>query len=1660
MLCAVERGGEEFPVILTEVGFCLDCGGRKWHLHSWPLHTQGPVGLEALDAGCGVCGDASATWVTLWHGPTVVWLPAAQAGLPASVPAQAGSHTFVASAGSAAGSEFITVLLARPLPEANSIAVLLGTKDIRLLRCQAGGWAQEVPVHLKVESLDAWPLGPRGLIVVSVAAQIYNVDLGNAGASLVGHLLAGAKGGEPPPALAGASASTMRLLPHSGSGQVEALVAAAGRRPSAETPGSPLAAAAAPVTLRLWLLRGQEVQAFDELVLGVASQGSGSAGTAAPAPVALAVTASGRSLAVLLADGAVLAAVLAGAGGWRWNTGLRLAPQRASGLRLCAAAGLEEAAVLAEEEAAEVHCGAAQKLQAWDDDTVSLIFAGVRDMKSPQSADLVTLELPNLCLVVEEPYRTLCEPNATSMCIVGCGAAGSHLVFACRDTTRGGLWLCVLTRRLEEVGERMLVKVPNEAAVQRFRTLLSASDLPHFVGQVLSFDPFAGCCGRAKDAAVPDTSLCCEQLKRLLELARRRLECVLQSIAVQVLPRDDDVEEVTGADGWNLDIGNLVLENSTSGEVAHTPPSLARPQAADETGGDGWDLDLGDIAPDETGEGKQAVRCAAGQSYHPDAARVEELRGLLRRTEMQLGRLELFTRAQHEASGGKACGGLKWRNFRETSLGSLTQLGRQMAAEQCVAVLEALLADHRTGLTQHWRFILDALPETAMVASMSKILPAPPWSKAETVLRPEDGVVSWYLERVACVVDRTGLIGHAVDLLRYAIHAMTGGSWPAGCEGNDATSAAPCVARDLPAVLPATLRSQPEVRQLYGMFRLCMEYSKYCRSAVEDIYDSSIVAEEPVRRLEVLSFAAFSALEAGARAQLALRHVAPGTVAAAVREWALHVSVEHCGLDTVDEVAAAAVATSPLAEAADGASRQPVEEAIIQAVIGRVNSSGWDPTSFRMVVEVVAASSPMLPSTDRIIRSSSTMLEFILGALYSDDQRCRATDIFQSADEMYGYIPQKDAGISLQGEDAERWQVLQQQADELERHLNCVQVLIKYNIGLSLSFADLRRGCTNEPIALRYLWNLFRVLGAKYRPALFWRGFREEFLYLHKHAFAAVSAHTVLEMYVQVLVKQEHFDVLSASVSDWAASSGAFEVAGSLVKIAQELVNASPALRHADLEKARRVLRCVPQIDGELSGLAQAELDFIKACELLHDLVRRQPPRGLAHRWAEMTPGSAAGSPGIGAAWADGFRCDSPIQLRLQLHRPLDVIADLLQFNPPVLLESEDLHTFCALLGLAPSSLQWAEVMAMCGAANLLCGMRGEALSVTEKLLANAHPAAWKLAAALASSSESDAGMGSISTTIAPVQGADVSLDLLADAAKVCPVNELPTLLQAFNQGALGARLAPSEPPQYGTGIGPSGRGAPGCGSGQSAQDTTTKGERCRYRNGRQPSSLSLAAKLALGLGTFGREAPCTGASEAMWPPAAGVSPSALALRAARHVVATSGRGGPDAVGSLAVLVPWLVPTDALQLLEEVVNDPVAQLPWQLEVRRLLLSTCSVRDPAHVSTAWLPLRTALHQAKALALLRAALVAAAPQRCRVGGTGSQEAPAANSSPEPREQLPPAVRIDATVAPEAAYAAWLQALAASSPEASPLPRDFVRVAEALLLQQAASMNSGQS
>eukprot|EP00930_Biecheleria_cincta_P069376 TRINITY_DN57116_c0_g1_i1.p1 TRINITY_DN57116_c0_g1~~TRINITY_DN57116_c0_g1_i1.p1 ORF type:complete len:1773 (-),score=328.93 TRINITY_DN57116_c0_g1_i1:34-5352(-) len=1307
----------------------------SWSIRASRLPEVGPLGFQSLAAGCGISADEASRWVVVWCGHAVSWLPAPGGGVAGRIAGlDAGGHYFERHG---------PVKCARLIPEARSLVVLFEDGSRTIIRCQAGGLCTEInAMPLEVGIVDAWPIFRRGVALFSGAAGIRLATLADEGLNL-----APPEQDEEPLQV---FATTLRHSRTTDETRSESLAVLAGWNSSTGT------------VLRTWLLDDGKVLSSNQLLL-CRGQIDGQAGGRADATqrvVSLSVLSGCRSIAILFDDGRLMIVCRAETS-HELTLSCNMSGHHVAGLRLCASGGLD-VSLLQHDVEQEAPASRACSVVACGDETLALLFPTLihAGQDNPEcGAEVLALQLDansDLRPPQGEPISVLCAPGSNACCVAGFVSTGSALFSLVRKPLaddEGMLARHHILCSLHHAASQPLDST-SHGVLARYRQLLGMrqAGAERFAEAVLEFDPFP-CLSDPSKAG--NALFGCEQLRRLLGKAQSDIEAALSA--------------------------NGVVAASTSSSCLDVAVLDILP--ADDSG---WgSLDLEDLPP------VQNELSLPATSKPAESEAVSVFRQLHQRVVCQQGRLAVLQMLLAE-SGEASMIPLVWASFREMEAAALRALARQLAAEQRTAVLEALFSQQPQAFEVHWEAVLNALPETVEVQEVQKLLPG--LKQADSVLWVSDAGIDWYFTRARSVLERTGLCRLALDLLQRGICNALGVTVPVGKSGS-------CVA-DLPAASASMLQAMPNLPLLYGLFRLIAEFDRYSHVIYEEQLDNGWPRDEPPPQT-ALSLMEFCALTHGERACLALKRSRPGTVVADAQAWVEATCLEHCLGASASSGVIAAPAEHGFEAACLAAANpllQPVEEGLMQALLGRLTSSGWDPASFQVLAEVVVASSPGLPPENRLIKAPLRLLEFILSAVYGEDQRCHAVDIFGSVDTMYACIPKPNANISAS--QAAHWATMQQQADDLEKHLTCVELLVKHKINLALSFADLRRGCSNENMALHSLWNLFRVLGAKYRPALFWRNFKDELFYLHKHAFAAVSTNSVYDMYMRCLVEQEHFDVLTSVVESWTSSCGSNAVGSCLVNLAKELVNSSPALKHSALEKARRVLKCVTGAASESSKAATSELDFVKACELLHELVRRKPKR--SSQWVQSAVQAGLEDLRSGATFAhlsqdlrnikfsslahqasrvtlqvEAFCVETPVQLRLRLQKPLRVITNLLEFNPPVLLESEDLHKFCSLIGLVPTSESWAEVMALCGAAHLLCGDNDEALSITEKLLVNAHPGSWKLALALAAETKSvSPGTSNLSL--------DCTSALLADAAKVCPDEDLPRLLSFFSYGPPG----------------------------------------------------------------------------------------------------------------------------------------------------------------------------------------------------------------------------------------------------------------------------------
>ena len=187
--------------------------------------------------------------------------------------------------------------------------------------------------------------------------------------------------------------------------------------------------------------------------------------------------------------------------------------------------------------------------------------------------------------------------------------------------------------------------------VQEYRDVLGIVDLVPFTMRVLAYDPFA------ERGMGSEYSLACEQLSRLLCLARRRLDHVVNALTA---PPEDN--------GWDVELEAISEE--------------------EEKDNDGWDVDGWDM--DDAASPSLNVKPTLPRSTTrlgiSDPA-VQELNNLQGRVSQQLARLQVFRHIMGRP-GFEASHFMPWSSFREADTSSIRRVACRRAF--CCLSLDSL----------------------------------------------------------------------------------------------------------------------------------------------------------------------------------------------------------------------------------------------------------------------------------------------------------------------------------------------------------------------------------------------------------------------------------------------------------------------------------------------------------------------------------------------------------------------------------------------------------------------------------------------------------------------------------------------------------------------------------------------------------------------------------------------------------------------------------------------------------------------------------------------------------------------------------------------------------------------------------------------------------
>ena len=305
------------------------------------------------------------------------------------------------------------------------------------------------------------------------------------------------------------------------------------------------------------------------------------------------------------------------------------------------------------------------------------------------------------------------------------------------------------------------------------------------------------------------------------------------------------------------------------------------------------------------------------------------------------------------------------------------------------------------------------------------------------------------------------------------------------------------------------------------------------------------------------------------------------------------------------------------------------------------------------VLQVVRASDLRKPHTERIVKKSGVLCEFILNAVYGP-KYCQARKVEGLVSDLYESLPNPDAYVeSNAGLSREKWNQLHAQVDRMNMHLNCLPMFAKYQALPGISFHDMEKCKSDQELATRYVWALFRSAASQYRVTMYWHEFLDDALYIRNHAFQAFPRDQFFKMYVRAIAAQNHIELFAQVKKRWdeissldgvkskqktqseeeedgwgdsdesldfhdAAEKAAPKydpTAASVIgytEVARDFIDSAPSLSHSTLRVAQQLLLSVsaPQTaDGQTVGTTpeevQTELRLIQSSVLVDHLLSK-----------------------------------------------------------------------------------------------------------------------------------------------------------------------------------------------------------------------------------------------------------------------------------------------------------------------------------------------------------------------------------------------------------------------------------------------------------------------
>lgn len=262
-----------------------------------------------------------------------------------------------------------------------------------------------------------------------------------------------------------------------------------------------------------------------------------------------------------------------------------------------------------------------------------------------------------------------------------------------------------------------------------------------------------------------------------------------------------------------------------------------------------------------------------------------------------------------------------------------------------------------------------------------------------------------------------------------------------------------------------------------------------------------------------------------------------------------------------------------------------------------------DCVGLKLCEAIVTASNPLQPLDERVIKGGVRLLEIAIGCVYACTNTQNAIDsmwnIFQS-------LPERD---EVEERRNPRFAQLQIAVDEMEAHLGAAELLVKYDVTVSM---DIFQQATHEAIhsteseenrriselLLRRVCTNFEASKNEHSKAE-WQGLLTDLLTIRDHAFSWIEREKVLEMVICCMISSCAYDIAEPILFGRHALVSDKKAKEIILEACRNHLNSASSGSHPDMDAAKACLALVDSETIHESEPFSIEHDLIQAVTLL-----------------------------------------------------------------------------------------------------------------------------------------------------------------------------------------------------------------------------------------------------------------------------------------------------------------------------------------------------------------------------------------------------------------------------------------------------------------------------